>query len=122
MKYASDDKPLCGSRANELGVRAGVDISQDGNGQVHPRTGGLSTTPDDPALLPPHVRPPSLGGQGKLPLFVLEVIQLDISLVPRRDPKSPLKHAFIEPGEVMALSKMQEHLCDTRAAWREATP
>jgi hypothetical protein len=24
-----DDKPLCGSRANELGVRPGVDITAD---------------------------------------------------------------------------------------------
>lgn len=84
------------------------------------KSGGLSTTPDDPAALPPHVRPASRGGKGKLPLFVIEVSQLDHELVARRDPKNPLRHAFIEPAEAMSLSRLQQRLCATRAAWKEA--
>lgn len=120
MKREADGKPRCGERANELGVRPSVDIRPDANGRVGPRTGGLSTTPDDPASLPPHVRPAKLGGKGKLPLFVIEVAQLDHELVARRDPKNPLRHAFIEPAEETTLSQLQEHLCATRAAWKEA--
>ncbi len=120
MKRAPDDKPRCGSAANELGVRPGVDVSPDDAGQVQPKTGGLSTTPDDPGLLPPHVRPISLGGQGRLPLFVLDVADLDPSLVARRDPKHPRRHTFIEPSAAMALSAFQERLCGGRNAWQEA--
>jgi hypothetical protein len=121
MKPAPDQRPLCGSLANELGVRPKVDIAPDAAGQVHPETGGLSTTPDNPNLLPPHVRPVSLGGRGKLPVFVVDVGQLGPLLAPRRDPKNPVKHAFIEPGRGMALSDLQELLCRTRVAWEAAT-
>ena len=120
MKRASDGKPLCGSVANELGVRPGVDISPDSTGQVQPATGGLSTTPDDPGLLPPHVRPPNLGGKGKLSIFVLDVADMDQHLVARRDPKNPRKHAFVEPSVAMALGTLQELLCGSRGAWQEA--
>ncbi|HEY5959169.1 MAG TPA: hypothetical protein VIV60_21575 [Polyangiaceae bacterium] len=101
-------------------MRPGSDIPVGPDNFVHPRTGGLSTTPDDPALLPPHVRPPSLGGKGKLPLFALDVSLLDNSLTPRRDPKNPNKHAFIEPDSTMELSALQGHLCGSRHAWQGA--
>jgi hypothetical protein len=119
MKRASDGKPLCGSLANELGVRPGVDISADSAGQVRPATGGLSTTPDDPSFLPPHVRPANLGGRGKLPVFVLDVADMDQELVACRDPKNPRKHAFIEPSIAMFLTTFQERLCRGRSNWRE---
>jgi len=129
MKPASDGKPLCGSFSNELGVRPDVDIVVDTAGQVHPQTGGLSATPDDPTLLPPHVRPQGLGGKGKLPLFVIEVAQLELAgaapdlgppLASRRDPRHPLKHAFIEPARVMSLADLQACLGATRGAWEAA--
>lgn len=117
MKRDSDGMPLCGATANELGVRPGVDIKEDPEGLVHPKTGGLSTTPDDPGLLPPHVRPASYGGKGKLPVFVLEVAALDPQLSTRRDPKSPRRHAFIEPAATMALTALQAFFCSGRADW-----
>ena len=123
---AQGSAPVCGNLANELGVRPGVDIIVDGGGQVHPSSGGLSTTPDDLARLPPHVRPPSLGGRGKLPVFVIEVARLDgpaaasagaAELVARRDPKHPVKHAFIEPAHSMSLAELQGYLCATSERW-----
>jgi hypothetical protein len=117
MKRDSDGMPLCGAKANELGVRPGIDIEEDAEGLVHPKTGGLSTTPDDPDLLPPHVRPASHGGKGKLPVFVLEVAVLDAQLSARRDPKSPRRHAFIEPAASKALTALQALFCSGRADW-----
>jgi hypothetical protein len=117
MKRDSDGKPLCGTRANELGVRPGVDITAHADGQVHPATGGLSTAPDDPNLLPPHVRPPSLGGKGMLPVFVVDVKNLGEELATRRDPKHVRKHAFIEPAATMALNSLQVLLCAGRDHW-----
>ena len=119
MRRAEDARPLCGQLANELGVRPGIDISSDQVGRVHPETGGLSATPDDPNALPPHVRPPSLGGRGKLPIFVVEAAALQSDLAVRRDPKHPLRHAFIEPSARMALSSLQEYLCGSRTHWKE---
>lgn len=117
MKKDSDGKPMCGTKANELGLRPGVDITADSDGMVHPKTGGLSTTPDDPGRLPPHVRPPSLGGRGKLPLYVLEVEGDGGGLAARRDPKHPHRHAFIEPTVSMALTALQALLCSGRDDW-----
>lgn len=117
MKRDLDGRPLCGSRANELGVRPGTDITADEEGQVHPATGGMSTTPDDPTLLPPHVRPPHLGGRGKLPVFMLDVARLSEELAARRDPGHPRSHAFIEPAARMALAALQSVLCSGRESW-----
>lgn len=116
MKRGQDGRPSCGDGANHLGVRPNFDIAVD-DGSVRPATGGLSTTPDDPRLLPPHVRPPSLGGLGKLPVFVLDVASLGAELTARRDPVHPRQHAFIEPACIMLLTKLQALLCDGRTAW-----
>jgi hypothetical protein len=89
----------------------------DGYSSCRERT-VAATTPDDPALLPPHVRPRRFGGVGKLPLFVLDVPRLDASLHARRDPRNPNRHAFIEPAGVMGLSELQARLCETRDAWQ----
>lgn len=119
MKLDTDGKPLCGETGNKLGVRPGKDILADSNQFVHPKTGGLSVTPDDPKLLPPHVRPLDLGGKGRLPVFILEMDALDQKLSLRRDPTCPLKHAFIEPAASMPLTTMQTLLCSTRNQWEK---
>lgn len=117
MKRDADGKPLCGTRASELGIRPGVDITADADGQVHPMTGGLSTTPDDPTLLPPHVRPLNLGGRGMLPVFVVDAARLDGALAARRDPQHPRDHVFVEPAFTMALTSLQALLRAGRDHW-----
>lgn len=99
----SHGRARCGTRASMLGVRPDYDIRVDSTGHVQPETGGLSVTPDDPARLPPHVRPPHLGGRGALPLFSIEVAQLDAELTYRPDPKHPTRHGFIEPARPLHL-------------------
>jgi len=119
MVRAADEWPVCGSRTNHLGVRPGVDIKVDGSGDVHPVSGGMSGAPDDPKKLPPHLRPPVLGGWGKLPVYRIRVSEVTHGLSVRRDSKYPRKHVFIEPSQTMALSGLQSLLCGDRAEWSE---
>ncbi len=86
-----------------LGARAPIDIKVDPDGRVHPARGGMSVTPDDPGRLPPHFRPVSLGGYGKLPVFGIAVVRLGERLSYRPDPKRPARHGFVEPGASMPL-------------------
>ncbi len=110
--------PLCGSTANMLGVRPGVDIHPDETGRVLSGQGGLSVTPDDPKLLPLHVRPPRYGGKGKLPVFELPTASLGTSLRYRPDPGRPDRHGFVEPGAPMPLGEYQAALAASRSAWK----
>ena len=99
-----------------------MDIQKTPDELVHPGTGGMSVTPDDPARLPPHVRPRWLGGQGKLPaFFYLEFAALAPPLGVRLDPKHPERHAFVEPALMMTVDEYQAALCSTRGLWREVS-
>lgn len=91
-------RPVVGSGDAMLGARVPVDIAVDAEGNVHPQSGGLSITPDDPARLPPHFRPEALGGKGRFPVFELEDADLPARLTWRRDARRPLKHGFVEPA------------------------
>lgn len=102
-----------------LGVRPGVDVHADPQGRVSGGGGGLSVTPDDPKLLPPHVRPARFGGKGKLPLFEQPMSALDTALAYRQDPVRADRHGFIEPGKTMHLSDYQVALAGSQAAWEE---
>lgn len=94
-----------------------VDLPPDQNGMVFPNLGGMSTTPDDPRNLPREFRPESLGGSGRLPVFSIKVAKLDPALQARRDPKKPLKHAFVEPASGMLFSDYEALICQTAADW-----
>jgi hypothetical protein len=122
MLKDAQGRPRCGARANTLGIRPGHDIRANADDTVHPETGGLSVTPDDPARLPPHLRPSHLGGRGALPLFSIEVAQLEAALTYRPDPKHPTMHGFIEPARSMRLVDYQDALCRTAPAWTEESP
>jgi len=119
MRKGDGGLPPCGSAANQLGVRPGMHIPNTPAELVHPGTGGMSVTPDDPARLPPHVRPRWLGGQGKLPVFQLDFAALAPPLGVRLDPKHPERHAFVEPVSMMTVNEYQAALCSTRALWSE---
>lgn len=98
MRKDEDGKPRCGAEGNLLGVRPGYDIQATNVGIVSEGAGGLSVTPDDPARLPPHVRPARLGGKGKLPVFEIPGQKLVEPLTYRPDRDRPDRHGFIEPA------------------------
>jgi hypothetical protein len=102
-----------------LGIRPSVDIIAEDDDIVKPGRGGLSVTPDDLAKLPLHVRPASLGGKGKLPVFAIAAPSLSERLVYRPDPQRPDRHGFIEPAAPMRLPDYQTALSTTRGAWKE---
>ena len=119
MRKDHDGKPRCGSTGNLLGVRPGIDITPDQNGLVVAGIGGLSVTPDDPARLPLHVRPPRLGGKGNLPVFEISREHLGDVVAYRADPERPSKHGFVEPTRPMPLDRYQTALAATRQSWEE---
>lgn len=119
MRKRADDLPLLGASATRLGVRAGVDIKPDADGMVGPFTGGLSTTPDDPARLPPQFRPKSCrGGLATVPLFAIHVSVLADELRARRDPERPREHVFVEPALRTAFAAYETAINSTQARWR----
>ncbi|MFH1865038.1 MAG: hypothetical protein ABIK85_04075 [Candidatus Eisenbacteria bacterium] len=115
---ADPSQPQCGPDARSLGARVPRDIEPDDKGNVHPGTGGMSVSPDDPRNLPQHRRPPSLGGTGKDPMFVIADVDLGASLVFRPDARNPGRHGFVEPASIVAVEAYQRALCDTAPNWR----
>ncbi len=119
MRTDANGQPMCGVQANMLGVRPGTDIQPDADDLVRGGSGGLSVTPDDPARLPPHVRPARLGGKGRLPVFEIAIARLGATLRYRPDNKNPERHGFIEPADSMTLADYQSRLGATQADWKE---
>ncbi len=118
-----DGRPRVGVKGSMLGVRPGVDIKPDAAGEVAPEQGGMSVTPNDPTLLPRHLRPEALGGHGRLPVFAIDAgLLAPGDLVFRPDPNSPKKHGFVEPAVRMSLSHYQTALAATRPCWKEYSP
>jgi len=101
-----------------LGVRPGVDVRPDSTGLIHPRRGGMSATPNSPKGLPPHLRPESLGGLSRLPVFFMSVESLPRSLSYIPSQKKPERHGEVEPAQTTALDSFQRDLCATANQWR----
>lgn len=118
MKCADDKRPLCEDTARGLGARVPTDIAPDSSGEVHPKTGGMSATPDDPSRMNMLRRPRKLGGLGKDPLWVVVDELLGDDLTWRPEPADPAVHAFVEPARAMPLGRYRAALCGTRNQWR----
>ena len=128
MKEGPGGQPLLGPTARTLGVRtvppSGIskpftpDISVAG-GKVKPGGGGMSVTPDDPALLPTHRKPASLGGTGSDPVWVIEEGSLGPQLQHRRDPTKPTRHGYVEPAKEMSLADYEQAIAATVEFWRK---
>lgn len=116
MCTSADERPTCGTGDYMLGARVGVDVKPDGENIVHPGR-GVSVAPDDPVHLPPHLRPETLGGFGRLPVFALEIVRLGPNLAYRSSRSKPDRHGEIEPNEPMQLADYQEALCMTGPDW-----
>src|SRR5437870_13410912 len=90
MKEAADGFPAVGPSSRLLGVRPGNAPTPDvlavaPSDPVLPGQGGMSVVPDDPANLPRHLRPASLGGTGRDPVWYIETDDLGPNLVFRQD-------------------------------------
>lgn len=106
---------------NHLGVRTAgshIDINSDANGIVHPNTGGMSVTPDDPLHLPRHFRPRSLGGRGKRPVWLISSVHIVDPLVARQDRPT---HWLVEPSKPIALTTYGAALSATAPHWSRAS-
>ena len=117
MKEDSDGKPLVERSARALGVRIKgrhSDIHIDSQGQVHPKTGGMSVTPDDYRRLPNHRLPESLGGRGRDPIFSFQIANLPSTLALSRDKPS---HALVEPLKSCLFEEYEQNLHGTREDW-----
>ena len=116
MKEDPNGKPLTGRSARTLGVRiCGPRIDTPIRaGKVHPQTGGMSVAPDDPMRLPPMRLPKSLGGEGRDPVFYLQVPNLSPALNLRRDTPT---HALIEPAQCCLFEEFERNLHDTKEKW-----
>ena len=107
--------PQIGDTARTLGVRANVDILIDGNGMVHPGTGGMSVSPR-PADLPMHRRPIEFGGTGKDPVWRINTRNLGPDL--KYVPDAP-GHGTVQPTRSMLFEEYQEALANTQKDWRK---
>src|SRR5438132_2726767 len=100
MKEDANGLPAIGAGGRMLGVRPGTSTSPDvlavkPTDLVSPGDGGMSVAPDDPAGLPRHRRPTSLGGIGRDPVWYIEKDDLAPDLEFRQD---SAVHGVIEPS------------------------
>lgn len=118
--FVVDDKnrPKIGTGNFMLGARVPIDIKPDHEGMVAAGRGGMSVTPNDPAGLPPHLRPISLsGGQSTLPVFSIAVSKLGEDLRFQPAKKHPERHGLVEPSMAMKFDAYQDALGATVAQW-----
>ena len=118
MAEAVDGYPTCGTGNTDLGVRAGPnpgdDVSPDAQGVIRPG-GGMSTFVH-PKYLPKFLRPESLGGMSRLPVFWISEDSLSqFHCVTKK------KHVQVEPFQSMSLQQFLQDLCDTRHLWRKCS-
>lgn len=114
MRAADDGKPVLGRSLSTLGVRPDHDLPVDADGCVEPATGGMSVTPDRVEDVPPTLLPRVLGGEGRHPLFVVDVDQLPATLTVRVDKP---KHANVEPAARTAFEAYELEVQNTRTFW-----
>lgn len=116
MSAGADGNPNCGTGNTDLGVRPGPgpgdDVNPDPRGLVGPG-GGMSTFVH-PKYLPKFLRPESLGGMSRLPVF--KIVQADLSAFALIKKK---KHVQVEPRSQMPLEQLLTMLCATRTSWKE---
>ncbi len=119
MKRESDGLPKVARSARAIGVRTQGkfrDIEVDPDGFVQPHTGGMSVAIDEPRHLPYRRRPPSLGGDGRDPVFEMQSGELleSLFLCIKQAP-----HGLVEPRKYCRLSEYEGSLAETRKYWRQ---
>jgi hypothetical protein len=117
MKEDENGLPTLGESGRALGVRGVDDIPIDADGLVHPGTGGMSVSPNNPMNLPEWRRPSGFGGTGKDPVWGLNSDDLGTNLSYRPDPENPIAHGFVEPAFSMTYDQYLESLWNTLTSW-----
>lgn len=98
---------------HSLGVRVPTDVRPDAAGIVHPGR-GMSVAPDDPMLLPDHLRPACLGGSSDRSLWAIPAHLVQLPLLYRQNKPT---HGMIEPAEPIALTEYLNLLEKTARDW-----
>lgn len=112
MRVGSDGHPEPGRSARTLGIRPGIDVEVDDEGNVHPGREGLSVAPRDPLNLPPWRRPPRFGGDGKDPVWALTELPAGLAYVATSG-----SHGVLSPAVTMTLEVYEELLASTAPSW-----
>jgi hypothetical protein len=115
-----DGLPKIGPGGRLLGVRPGNSPSPDVTAMnphdpVLPGQGGMSVAPADPANLPRHRKPKTLGGISSDPVWYIEQNTLGLDLRFRQDSSV---HGVVEPARRMTLQEFQDALAWTRNRWQ----
>lgn len=119
------DQPKVGPSARTLGVRPGIDVTPDPNGNVRPETGGMSVAPSW-RVLPPWRIPKRLdsmvpGATGKDEDACWSFGEGPFECSPVNDQLSfrpdSADHGLVEPAAIMNLDDFQAALAATRDEW-----
>src|SRR5690349_1443399 len=118
------DSPRVGDDGGRyLGVRTdpnpSADVKVDKEGFVVMEAAGVSVTPDDPLGMEDIRLPRALGGDGKDPIFSLEVTDLPDGLGYLPDRRRPTRHGFIVPTRRMLLAEYKALVHGTKEKWRK---
>jgi hypothetical protein len=120
MRPAGDGGPLVAPTARSLGARSEIDVLVDEeDGHVEPGTGGMSVAQDSAEHLPVHRRPPSHGGTGPDPIWVIDEDDLGEALMYRLE-EPPPGHGLVEPAWRMPFEDYEIALAETRDSWTES--
>jgi hypothetical protein len=122
MTKSDGGTPKLGDTKRTLGAKPGSgakdDILPDAKGMVHPRSGGMSVSPDSPRNLPDFRRGSDWGGSGKDPTWEMNTRELPDGLSYRPDPANPKGHGFVEPSRSMPFQEYQDLIQGTAGIWR----
>lgn len=91
------------------------EVTLDHDGLVIPGGGGMSVSPDYAANLPRHRRPPSLGGTGLDPVWVLMASDLGPMLQFWQDSE---RHGLVEAVSRMTWASFEAAIVATRPKWK----
>ncbi len=132
--FAEGDKPKVGSGSKMLGVRVSpdpnLDLPVNVNGNVSPRSGGMSVAPDwkdlPSFLIPKRLIDlyPDARGSNQLVLWTMgdgafQTGAFANDLDFRQDPNDSNVHGLVEPAREMKIAEFQAALAATQDQWRK---
>ena len=130
-RESSDNSPVVGSMSSsELGVRSGIDISVNEDGNVDLDASGMSVAPGwrdlDITRIPKRLRAivPGAAGSNSTSCFTMGAgpfqsggVANGLELIPDAM-QAPVTHGVVAPVQIVPLVQYQTDLANTRAAWQ----